>query len=162
MFETYYLDEANLTFIASDGSVFNLKGLTGVQQGDPSGSGLFACGQHPTLVRLANRHQQVYIVAYADNIFIIGKLSQCLDLADELKTTMLEDLDLDIQVNSSWVHVPAWAHLPSPPPVFVNPPLPRRPALTIGRRDFAGLSPGTGAILQRASLRDSHNHHRPL
>eukprot|EP00961_Rhodomonas_salina_P245399 3315524-Rhodomonas_salina.1 len=31
---------------------------------------------------------------------------------------MSEDLDLNIQLNSSWVHVPAWAHMTSTPDIY--------------------------------------------
>eukprot|EP00961_Rhodomonas_salina_P199101 2685602-Rhodomonas_salina.1 len=41
-------------------------------------------GQHPTLMRVADRHAEVYLVAYADNIFIIGCLNKALACADDL------------------------------------------------------------------------------
>ena len=79
---------------------------------------MFATGQQPVLIRLAKRHERVFIVAYADNIFLVGDVESCFQLTTELIPAMSEDLDLDIQLNSSWVHVPAWAHMTSTPDIY--------------------------------------------
>jgi hypothetical protein len=112
--ETHYLDAAQLTYLA-DGLSFIIEGLQGVQQGDPAAAGIYAVGQHPILIRVATRFPRVFIIAYADNIFLLGSVEQCLACAADLKMRMREDLDLNIQPKSSWIHVPAWAHLPYPP-----------------------------------------------
>eukprot|EP00961_Rhodomonas_salina_P115911 1560025-Rhodomonas_salina.1 len=68
--EAHYYDPSILTFLSRDGGVHQLRGECGVQQGDPAAASMFATGQQPVLIRLAKRHERVFIVAYADNIFL--------------------------------------------------------------------------------------------
>ena len=112
--ETHYLDAEQLTYLA-DGLSFIIEGLQGVQQGDPASAGIYAVGQHPVLIWVATRFLRVFIIAYADNIFLLGSIEQCLACATDLRMHMQEDRDLNIQPKSLWIHVPAWAHLPYPP-----------------------------------------------
>ncbi len=79
---------------------------------------MFAVGQHPILIRAAQRCPGVYVVSFADNIS--GDMSQCFAMAQELIPTMKEDLHLDVQVKSSWVHVLAWTHLACPPVAYAT------------------------------------------
>ena len=59
---------------------------TGVHQGDPFGSILFALGLHPFLLELADLFPQVLVLAYADNVFLAGPLQDALCAAAEFKT----------------------------------------------------------------------------
>ena len=81
-----------------------------MQQGDPPSGGLYAVGQHATLCRVAERHSDVYIVVFADNVFILGLLHAALRCADDLVPLMTADLDLEVNLSSSWVFAPAWAY----------------------------------------------------
>ena len=75
-------------------------------------------GLHLVLIRVATRHEDVFLVAFADNVFIIGALSKAAACAEDLIAQMQGDLGLTIQVKESWLHVPAWATLPADPPAF--------------------------------------------
>jgi hypothetical protein len=88
-----------------------VNGSTGTQQGDPPSAAMYAVGQHPVLLRVAARHAGIYIAAYADNVYVMGRLTQTLACADDLVTSMSSDLGLSINLNESWVHAPLWAHL---------------------------------------------------
>eukprot|EP00961_Rhodomonas_salina_P218394 2951136-Rhodomonas_salina.1 len=63
---------------------------------------MYCLGQHPTLMRVADRHAEVYLVAYADNVFIVGRLDKALACADNLADKMSSYLDLDINLRESW------------------------------------------------------------
>lgn len=86
-----------------------------MQQGDPPSSSLFSFGLHPVLVRTLDRFPGVYAVAYCDNVFLVGHLDHALACADDLVVRLKADLDLDVNLAQSWVHAPAWAHLPAAP-----------------------------------------------
>ena len=76
------------------GSTYTILSETGVQQGDPLASNLFALALHPQLCSVARRHSDILITAYADNIIITGPLSKVgaatLDLKDALATIGLK------------------------------------------------------------------------
>eukprot|EP00961_Rhodomonas_salina_P276972 3743179-Rhodomonas_salina.1 len=63
---------------------------------------MYCRGQHPTLMRVADQHAEVYLVAYADNVFIVWRLNKALACADDLADKMSSDLDLDINLRESW------------------------------------------------------------
>eukprot|EP00961_Rhodomonas_salina_P206918 2793376-Rhodomonas_salina.1 len=66
--ETYYGRDAFLGFVGKDGRLHRVNSRTGVQQSDPPSAAMYAVGQHPVLMRVADRHEAVFIVAYADNV----------------------------------------------------------------------------------------------
>jgi hypothetical protein len=45
---------------------------SGVHQGDPFGSALFALGNHPCLIEIAQHHPEVLVTGYADKNFFLG------------------------------------------------------------------------------------------
>eukprot|EP00961_Rhodomonas_salina_P208110 2808408-Rhodomonas_salina.1 len=61
---------------------------------------MYCLGQHPTLMRVADRHAEVYLVAYhdADNVFIVWRLDKALACANDLADKMSSYLDLDINL----------------------------------------------------------------
>jgi hypothetical protein len=61
---------------------------TGVHQGDPFGSTLFALGFHPLLCETADQHNEVLILAYADNAYVVGPIQAALSAAADLKTRL--------------------------------------------------------------------------
>ncbi len=56
------------------GTTYNILSETGVQQGDPLGSVLFALGNHSSLVNIACLYQSLLVAGYADNCFLLGPL----------------------------------------------------------------------------------------
>jgi hypothetical protein len=54
---------------------------TGVHQGDPFGSTLFALGLHPLLIQLADEFPSLLIGSYADNVFLVAPLDVALSAA---------------------------------------------------------------------------------
>jgi hypothetical protein len=52
------------------------------------------------------------------NVFIPCGLSQAMACAFDLVDTMHSDLDLDVNLEESWVYAPACAHLLHTPPAF--------------------------------------------
>ena len=148
-FETYYGEEATLTYIDGKGKAHFIKGQTGVQQGDPPSGAMYAIGQHPTLLRVAERHREIYVVVYADNVFILGRLSNALACAADLVPLMHSDLSLEVNLKSSWVFAPAWAHFeesdggaPWVPPAF-NTALNEHPSLSTIKLEHSTLILGT-------------------
>ena len=77
---------------------------TGVQQGDPLGSTLFALAIHPILLALG-LHHQVLISAYADNVVISGPLSRVLQAQDEFRISMLA-VGLHLNPAESELYIP--------------------------------------------------------
>ena len=89
------------------GSVELVSSESGVQQGDPLGSTLFAMAIHPTLIDIADKHPEVLLTAYADNVVISGPLTQCLKAVDSYRLSMAAK-GLQLNPTESEVHVPAW------------------------------------------------------
>ena len=90
--------------------VFTIHSQSGVQQGDPLGSLLFALGVHPLLVRIGANHPSVFLSAYADNIIITGPLSKVQAAVTEYQDTMLR-AGLTLNPSDSAVYVPSWTNL---------------------------------------------------
>jgi hypothetical protein len=70
----HYCCHGKLKFHHS-GNLLIVTSETGVQQGDPLGSTLFAFGIHPILLQLGHDYPQVLFAAYTDNVFMSGPLS---------------------------------------------------------------------------------------
>eukprot|EP00292_Cryptomonas_paramecium_P011096 CAMPEP_0113727390 /NCGR_PEP_ID=MMETSP0038_2-20120614/41069_1 /TAXON_ID=2898 /ORGANISM="Cryptomonas paramecium" /LENGTH=326 /DNA_ID=CAMNT_0000658319 /DNA_START=201 /DNA_END=1181 /DNA_ORIENTATION=- /assembly_acc=CAM_ASM_000170 len=60
----------------------------GVHQGDPFGSTLFALGLHPLLCAVADSFVDTLILAYADNVFMVGDLEPALHAAAAFKAKL--------------------------------------------------------------------------
>ena len=73
-FRSHYGAKGKLKFY-HNGEIFEVDSSSGVQQGDPLGSVLFALGLHPIITKLASSIPEVLITAYADNVVISGPLS---------------------------------------------------------------------------------------
>eukprot|EP00961_Rhodomonas_salina_P131414 1768665-Rhodomonas_salina.1 len=55
-----------------------------------------------------------------DNVYLVGPLELALAAASEAADSMREDLDLEINVEESWVHVPAWAEADRAPAAYAE------------------------------------------
>ena len=75
---------------------------SGVHQGDPLGSDLFALAIHPSLVKVADKHQRVRISGYADNLFLFGRAQYVAAALDDLEKHLLE---MGLTVNQLTQHV---------------------------------------------------------
>ena len=64
----------------SGGQVIAIPSESGVHQGDPLGSTLFALALHPIIMKVAESHSDVLILAYADNVFMIGKICSAIEM----------------------------------------------------------------------------------
>ncbi|EKX49184.1 hypothetical protein GUITHDRAFT_105260 [Guillardia theta CCMP2712] len=84
----------------------------GVHQGDPAGLSLFCHALHPFLMRVADKHTNCTFPLYADNITVVGRLSDASAAVKDLIDTLRDDLALDIQPRDSKVFSPSWVDLP--------------------------------------------------
>ena len=79
--------EAKLRYFDWDGQVHIAKGKTGGQQGDPLEMLIFNLTVHHIWGRVLAKFQGARAVAYADDGYIKGKLSEALQVLAELKRT---------------------------------------------------------------------------
>ena len=89
------------------GKVVTINSESGVHQGDPLGSTLFALALHPIIMKVAEAHPDVLILAYADNVIMIGKVSDLCGAVHDYKE-YLALVGLDLNPMESEAYVPAW------------------------------------------------------
>ena len=66
-----YGDPSKLIYV-TEGRVELLTSSQGVHQGDPLGPALFSATIHPIIYEVAERHNNVTILAYLDDIYAVG------------------------------------------------------------------------------------------
>ena len=99
MLKQGYTDPAMVRHFSSAlGEAINLAVSRGVQQGDVLGSVLWCLAMHPVLCRVMDRHERVQCVAFADNVWCIGKLSDVLPATKDLATAM----ETNLKSRSTW------------------------------------------------------------
>ncbi len=76
-----------------------------MQQGDPFGSALFALGNHPCLVDIAQRHPAILVTEYADKTFFLGSLRAVTKAIPDFKV-ILQEANLQLNTSKSHLHVP--------------------------------------------------------
>ena len=91
------------------GTVTDINSESGVQQGDPLGSTLFALAIHPVLLDLGRSFPSLLITAYADNVIFAGPLSVLRDAHDRYSEQM-QAICLRVNSCKSAVFVPQWQH----------------------------------------------------
>ena len=67
----------------------------GVHQGDPLGPTLFAMTIHPVIKSIQEKHRDLTVLAYLDDIFVVGRAEQAVFLLSDLKSS-LQQLGLQI------------------------------------------------------------------
>ena len=103
MFKACYTDPALVRHFSSAlGEAINLAVTRGVQQGDVLGSVLLCLALHPVLSRLMDHRANVQCVAFADNVWCIGKLSNVLLATQDLATAMEATLTVNMNVAESY------------------------------------------------------------
>ena len=90
------------------GGVEYIRSEAGVQQGDPLGSTLFAMGIHSTLIEIADKHPEVMLTAYADNVIIVAPLSKATEAVDMYRDKMSK-IGLHLNAAESEAFIPAWS-----------------------------------------------------
>ena len=105
----HYGVSGNLKYY-SRSEVLTIQSESGVQQGDPLGSQLFALAIHPLLLDIGARHPEVFISAYADNCIITGPLSKVQAAVHDYDTT-LHRAGLSLNPSDSAVFIPSWQSL---------------------------------------------------
>ena len=66
-----------------------------VHQGDPLGPTLFATTIHPVIKSIQEKHRDLTVLAYLDDIFVVGRAEQAMFLLSDLKSS-LQQLGLQI------------------------------------------------------------------
>ena len=95
-----------------DGEVTEICSESGVHQGCPLGSTLFAFALHPILIEIAEAFPSIIIFAYADNVVMTGPLQDLRTTADMYKSS-IHKIGLQLNPSESELYVPAWAHFDS-------------------------------------------------
>jgi hypothetical protein len=108
-FAAHYGCHGLLKFYHS-GSTTLIESKTGVQQGDPLGSSLFALAIHPILLELGDAFPGVFITAYADNVVMSGPLS-LVQKAHEAYCLKMQSVGLSVKAQESQLYIPQWRGL---------------------------------------------------
>ena len=89
------------------GSATDINSKSGVLQGNPLGSTLFALAIHPILLDLSKLHPSLLITTYADNVIFTGPLSVVRAARDGYSTQM-QAIGLRATSSESAIFVPQW------------------------------------------------------
>jgi len=93
--------EAKLRYFDWHGQVHIVKGKTGGQQGDPLEMLIINLTVHHIWGRVLAKFQGARAVAYADDGYIKGKLSEALQVLAELKRVLKEDAGLELKISKT-------------------------------------------------------------
>ena len=85
----------NDLIICQGNSTVSLSLQEGVHQGDPLGPALFSTAIHPVLLKVQSNHDDVTVLAYLDNIIILGLPYKIMSAFEDLKPS-LSALGLEI------------------------------------------------------------------
>jgi len=107
----FYLRDGTLHFCGADGDRVRLRSVTGVQQGDPLGPVLFALGIHPALQAVQRRHPQVHILAYLDDVHLVGPQGAVHEAFQTLRAQFAA-IGLTTRQDKNLVWTPSQTYLP--------------------------------------------------
>jgi hypothetical protein len=93
--------EAKLRYFDWDGQVHIAKGKTGGQQGDPLEMLIFNLTVHHIWGRVLVKLQGTRTVAYADDGYCKGKVSESLQVLTELKCVLKEYAGLELYISKT-------------------------------------------------------------
>ena len=102
--QAHYCMTGNLKFYHS-GKTYSIQSQTGTQQGDPLGTVLFSAPLQPLLHKIADTYSSILILAFADNVCLIGPSSQVLPGVDAFATTM-DTIHLQLNPAESLILIP--------------------------------------------------------
>ena len=108
-FAAHYGCHGSLKYYSS-GTTSVVKSQSGVQQGDPLGSTLFALGIHPILLNLGHHHPRILVSAYADNVVLAGPLS-AVEAAHADYCSSMQAVGLTLNPRESHMYIPEWRGL---------------------------------------------------
>ncbi len=74
--KTLYGSTVCLRFLGKDGTLHSVDGAIGAQQGCPLAAAMYSVGQHQVLMRVADCHKAVFLLADTENLFTVGRLSK--------------------------------------------------------------------------------------
>ena len=106
---SHYAEHSDLRYFHA-GQQHIIASQSGVHQGDPLGSDLFALTIHPSLVKVADKHQRTRISGYADNLFLFGRAKYVADALEDLEKHLLE-MGLTLNPADSVCFFPAGSNL---------------------------------------------------
>ena len=102
--QAHYGVTGNLKFYHS-GKTYSIQSQTGTQQGDPLGTVLFSAPVQPLLHKIADTYSSILILAFADNVCLMGPSSQVLPGVDAFATTM-DTIHLRLNPAESLIFIP--------------------------------------------------------
>ena len=101
-----YFDFSSLVAL-QNGQPVLLQSEVGVHQGDPLGPALFAMAIHPTLVYLQNTFSNIQILAYLDDVFLVGLPSDVTEAFTSLLKCNFSAIGLDIACQKCEIYCPS-------------------------------------------------------
>jgi hypothetical protein len=104
----FYVDTPSLFFRRDTGESVVLDSLSGPQQGDPFGPFLFSLAIHDIITDISTRFPRVKLLAYLDDIFLLGDAKDVAE-AFEALTTALSTVNLECCNDKCKVYSPAGA-----------------------------------------------------
>ena len=96
-----YTQPSSLVFIKGMEPVV-ISSEQGVHQGDPLGPVLFSMGIHPILIKLQESHKNVVVLAYLDDVYLLGDQEECLKAPSEFKS-LSHSIGLQVSVKFSYL-----------------------------------------------------------
>ncbi|KAK3233249.1 hypothetical protein CYMTET_56455 [Cymbomonas tetramitiformis] len=104
--ESCFRHEARLGWRGADGTFHWISSVEGAQQGDPLGPFFMAAPLQPVLQAALRAHPDVYIIAYLDDIHILGEPDRARAAYDTI-VPLLEGIGLDLNVGKSAIISPS-------------------------------------------------------
>ncbi|KAK3280726.1 hypothetical protein CYMTET_11449 [Cymbomonas tetramitiformis] len=98
--ESCFRHEARLGWRGADGTFHWISSAEGAQQGDPLGPFFMAAPLQPVLQAALRAHPDVYIIAYLDDIHILGEPDRARTAYDTI-VPLLEGIGLDLNAGKS-------------------------------------------------------------